>query len=194
MTEEFLGDRKRVLEEEFFRKQEKALLERMRATQARQTKTQALAEASGIRDAAVLERLVDLGIEPDALLALGLVPLVEVAWADGDLDAREREAILAVLPTAGVRPDSPAHALVQGWLSARPPAAMREAWVAYTSGLSARLSPGERESLQTTVMQRARAVAEAAGGFLGLGSRVSRAEEERLRELARAFEGTSPTE
>jgi len=187
MTEEFLGERKRVLEEEFFRKQDKVLLERMRTALARQTRTQALAEASGIQDAAILDRLVDLGIEADTLLALGLIPLVEVAWADGDLDAREREAVLSGLAATGVGPGNPAYALVESWLSARPPAAMREAWAAYTSALCARLSPGERGSLRATVLGRARAVAEAAGGFLGLGSRVSRAEEETLRALERAF-------
>jgi len=32
-----------------------------------------------------------------------------------------------------------------------------------------------------------RTVAEAAGGFLGLGKRVSRAEEEQIQKLAQAF-------
>lgn len=187
MTEEFLGERKRVLEEEFFRKRERALLERMRAEQARQTRRQALAEASGLTDDAVLDHLVELGIEPDTLLALRLVPLVEVAWADGHLDERERRAILEALAAAGLAPGSPARTLVEGWLTEPPPPALWEAWAAYTRALCARLAPGERQRLRTTVLDQARAVARAAGGFLGLG-RISPEEEERLRAIEQAFE------
>jgi hypothetical protein len=39
------------------------------------------------------------------------------------------------------------------------------------------------------VLDRARAVATAAGGFLGLGAKISPAEEEVLRTLERAFVG-----
>src|SRR5919198_1576509 len=111
MAEEFLHDRKRALENEFFHKREKALIERMRTEQARQTARQALATASGLTDPAVLDRLVGLGIEPDTLLALRLVPLVAVAWADGKLDDRERRAVLAGLEAAGITAGSAAYAL-----------------------------------------------------------------------------------
>ncbi len=188
MAEDFLSDRKRALEEEFFRQQQRALVERLRTERARQTAKQALAEASGLADDAALSHLVDLGIQPDTLLALRLVPLVEVAWADGHLDERERRAILAGLERSGVAPGSAAYALVEGWLSSPPPAAMREAWTAYTSGLCAQLAPAERANLRATVMGQARAVAQAAGGFLGLGT-VSATEEEMLRRLERAFAG-----
>jgi hypothetical protein len=50
------------------------------------------------------------------------------------------------------------------------------------------LDPQARQRLRDEVMGRARAVAEAAGGFLGLGRKVSAAEEAVLRELAQAFD------
>ena len=37
MAEEFLGDRRRVLEEEFFRKQKQAVLNQLRTAQAQQS-------------------------------------------------------------------------------------------------------------------------------------------------------------
>jgi hypothetical protein len=181
-----MGDRKRALEEEFFRQRERALLERLRGEHARQTARQALASASGISDDVVLTRLVELGIEPDTLLALRLVPLIEVAWADGRLDDRERQAVLSGLETAGLKPGSAAYAIVQGWLASPPPASVLDAWTSYTSALCARLAPGERANLRASVMGQARAVAEAAGGFLGVG-RISQAEEEMLRRLEQAF-------
>jgi len=188
MAEAFLGDRKRALEEEFFRKREQALLARLEAERAHRTAKQALAEASGLTDEAVLDHLVSLGIEPDAFMALRLVPLVEVAWADGHLDARERQAVLSALAAAGLPPGSLGYALVDGWLASPPPPSMLEAWSAYTRGLCGQLSPAERQSLRSAVIGQARVVAEAAGGILGLG-KVSAAEVEMLARLERAFAG-----
>lgn len=183
---EFLDDRKRALEEQFFQKREQAALQKLAAERARQTAKQALTAASGLKDDAVLDHLLRLGIEPDTLLALGLVPLVEVAWADGHLDDRERQAILSALEQAGIARESAPHALVQSWLAAPPAPAMLGAWAAYAAGLCGQLSEAERANLRTAVMGRARAVAEAAGGFLGL-AKVSAAEQEMLRRLDRAF-------
>jgi len=189
MAEEFLGDRRRALEEEFFRKQENALLNQLRATQAQESAQEALAAATGVRDSTVLHKLSTLGITSDTLLALGLIPLVAIAWADGALDDKERHAIIANLGVAGIVADSPAGQLVQSWLSNPPPASMLEAWSTYTSALAAELSPTERNNLRDSVLGRARAVAEAAGGFLGFGNRVSKAEEELLQKLAGVFGG-----
>jgi hypothetical protein len=189
MVEEFLGERKRALEEEFFRRQERSLLERMRAEHATQTARQALSQASGLKDTAVLDRLIRLGVQADTLVALGLVPLVEVAWADGTLDARERQAVVAALGTAGIALDSPAGQLIQGWLASKPPASLLEAWRVYVAGLCAQLSAADRANLRDSVLDRARTVAAAAGGFLGLGAKISPAEEERLRMLEGAFTG-----
>jgi hypothetical protein len=146
-----------------------------------------LAAATGIRDTTVLHKLSTLGITSDTLLALGLVPLIAVAWADGDLDDKERRAIVASLDAAGIVAHSPAGQLVQSWLSHPPPASMLEAWSSYTSALAAELSPTERNNLRESVLGRARAVAEAAGGFLGFGNRLSQAEAELLQKLAKGF-------
>jgi hypothetical protein len=189
MAEEFLGERKRFLEEEFFKKQEKALLERMHAAQTQQTRRDALAHAAGVTDAAVLDKLLALGIDANTLLAMRLVPVVVVAWADGALDTRERQAITASLESVGMAPDSPAAQMVTNWLQSPPPPALLDAWQAYIAGLCAQLSATERESLRTSVLGQARAVAEAAGGFLGFGSKVSQAEEAMLQTLDRAFAG-----
>jgi hypothetical protein len=187
MAEEFLSDRKRALEEAFFRKQENALLNQLRAEQAKESTQEELAAATGIQDSTVLHTLSTLGITSDTFLALGLVPLVAVAWADGALDDKERRAIVAGLDAAGIVANSPAGQLVQGWLSHPPPASMLEAWSSYTSALAAELSPTERNNLRDSVLGRARAVAEAAGGILGFGNRVSPAEAELLQKLAKVF-------
>ena len=61
MREEFLGDRRKALEEEFFAKQNQRLLRQLRETRAAQATHEALAAASGITDAAVLAHLAAVG-------------------------------------------------------------------------------------------------------------------------------------
>jgi hypothetical protein len=135
----------------------------------------------------VLDKLLALGIDADTLLAMRLVPVVAVAWADGALDNKERQAITASLESVGMAPDSPATQMVTSWLQSPPPPALFDAWQAYISSLCVQLSAMERESLRTSVLGQARAVAESAGGFIGFGSKVSQAEETMLQTLAGAF-------
>ena len=181
-----LGDRKKALEEQFFARQERELRERVRRQAADRERREALAEASGVQDPAVLDRLVALGIEPETVTALGLVPLVQVAWADRTLHDREREAVLRAAESSGVGPDHPARGVLEGWLRERPGRELLGAWKGYAGALAESLEPAERDALRREILDRARNVAEAAGGFLGLG-KVSDAEQAVLDDLAGAF-------
>ncbi len=78
MADDFLGDRKKALEESFFAKENERLLENLRAEKAKLAAKEALAEASQIRDESVLDSLVELGIGPDTWTALSLIPLEEI--------------------------------------------------------------------------------------------------------------------
>lgn len=188
MADEFLGNRKKALEESFFAKEHARLLERMKAEKKRKTAVEELADISGIDDEAVLVKLAALDIEADTWAAISLVPLVEVAWADGKIDEKERRAVLSAAEANGISPGSPSHDLLDSWLAHRPDARLLEVWGEYIVGLCANLGPGDKAAVKKNVVGRARAVAEAAGGFLGLGSKVSTEEEVILTELEKAFE------
>jgi hypothetical protein len=186
MSDEFLGDRKKALEASFFARENARLLERMRSERRKHDAVDAIAAISRIDDRAILEKLVDLGIGPDTWAALSLVPLVEVAWASGRIEDKERHAILAAAADNGIAPGSSSYALLQNWLETRPSADLLAAWGAYAVELSARLSPQERTALRAELVERARHIAEATGGFLGLGS-VSEAEKQVIAELEKPF-------
>jgi hypothetical protein len=187
MSEDILGERRRALEEEFFAKHNQQLLRQFRETTAAQTKKEALAAASGITDAAVLEQLAAVDLSSETLAALSLVPLVEVAWADGRLDAKERSALLAAAEQAGLSKDSASYQLLEEWFRERPSPKLLAVWKAYVAALSQTLNTQAQEALKQDLLGRARVVAEAAGGFLGLGKRISSAEQAVLTELEQAF-------
>ena len=189
MSDETLGDRRKALEEAFFAKQNAKLLEKMRAETEAASARDTLAKISGIESDAVLDKLQQLGIEADAWAAMSLVPLVEVAWADGTVDDSERQAVLSAAEASGITSESPSHALLASWLDERQDGSLLEVWEAFITGLSAALSPADREALKTQVMGRARDVADATGGFLGLGNKTSATEQAVLTRLAKSFEG-----
>jgi hypothetical protein len=188
MADEFLGDRKKALEESFFAKENARLLERMKAEKESKASGEGLAEISGIRDEALLDKLVELNIEIDTWAAVSLVPLVEVAWADGKIDERERRAVLSAAETSGLVPGSPSYELLESWLARRPDARLLAVWGEYIVDLCANLGSDEKAAVKEKLIGRAREVALAAGGFLGLGSKISSEEEVILAELEKAFE------
>ena len=182
MDKNAFEERRRALEEAFFTKQDERLLTRLREKATRE----ALSQASGITDDAVLDRLLAAGVNPSTLTALSLVPLVFVAWADHPMNERERKAVLAAAGEIGIDEGSDGYHLIEQWLAARPPAALFEAWKQSARATVAHLDAAAGAELRATVMRRARRVAEATGGFLGIGS-VSAVESETLAAIDEAL-------
>ena len=187
MSDELFDDRRRALEEAFFQKYNEELLDRLKAEEKRKSAKQGLADATGITDDAVLTRLVELGFDASTLLAFGLVPAVEVAWADGVVDAAERDQILNHLAASSFPAGSPAYEMIASWLSRRPPSALFDAWVAYTRALCKALAPADREWLASRIIRSSDEVAKASGGVLGLVLKKSSAEAAVLRKIEAAF-------
>ena len=193
MSHDFLGDRRKALEDAFFAKQEQKLVDALRAERERNQAIQQLADAApNIDDRDLLGRLVDLGIDAKSWTALALVPLIEVAWADGQVQPREREAILAAAAEHGLRPTSPGHALLRTFLTDRPDAAVFANWGAYVTELAAVLTAEERDDMRERLVESARKVAAAAGGILGIGG-ISDAEQRVIALLERPFNDLTAT-
>jgi len=184
---EILRDRGKSLEDEFFRREDQRLIQKLEQIRAAQTNRDALAKAAGIRNLDVVEKLLQLGVKAETVAALALVPLVEVAWADGELDRRERGAILDRARESGLAAGSAEHALLEAWLDRRPDPKLLTAWTHLVRGVSEQLGREESARLKANLLDRARAVATASGGVLGMGSKVSRAEAAILLQLEGAF-------
>jgi hypothetical protein len=188
MSDEFLGDRKKALEEQFFAKENERLKEKIRAQLQQHALRQALAQASGIEDDAVLDTLISAGVKPETWAAIELIPMIEVAWADGTLEKKERAAILAAAAECKVLPGTPPYELLESFLARRPDAKLLKAWGEYVVIVLGRLDAGGRNELREKILGRAKRIASVAGGMLGLGNKISPDEQRVLDELARAFE------
>jgi len=187
MTKEFLRDRERALEDVFFAQQDEALLRRLKEADEKKSKKEALAAASGVTDDTVLEKLVAFGMDASTLAALTLAPLVLVAWADGEVDARERAAVLSAASEVGVEESGQGRKLLERWLANRPPPHLITAWTDYIRAISPRLDEAAKRQLKADLLDRAHKVAGAAGGILGVGSKTSSVEKEMLARLEKAF-------
>lgn len=171
------------LEDAFFARQDAELLEKLRQQARLKERRDALREVAPRADDALIDRMMELGIGPEVVLALTLVPLTLVAWADGAIDAKERAVLLRAAEERGITPGSPAREMFERWLDRKPGPQLVETWKRYIRAIWADFDESEHLKMRTALIGMARDVAEAAGGFLGLGSKVSPAERAVLKDL-----------
>ena len=133
-----------------------------------------------VTDVEVAERIEALGFGGAAARVFDLLPLVHVAWADGQIQRKEREAIFRILRARGIGPeDRPAQAIA-ALLEERPsPEFMDEALALCREVVRVRGQASAR-----TVLELCDQVARAAGGLLGIRSAVSPEERAALVEIA----------
>lgn len=179
---------RRALEEEFFARLNFELKQKLLADMSRLEAIKELSLASGITNEKVLGILLDAQITPGTLQALSLVPLVRVAWADGHLDAKEQEAILKAASAQGINPAHPGHDALRSWLTEAPSDTLFNTWRNYVRELGMTMGKDAFAKVRAEIMQRCLCVAEAAGGFLGLGNKISANEREQLDLIDEAFE------
>ena len=113
MSGEGFEKRRKAFEEDFFQKQSQKLVDKLRETLHQKQTREELEQISGIHDAGVLDTLMAMHVAKDTFAAFALYPLVEVAWADGQVDEKERKAFLMAVAEHGLAPGSPAHAALE---------------------------------------------------------------------------------
>jgi uncharacterized tellurite resistance protein B-like protein len=141
-----------------------------------------LAETVGTDDREVLDRLTMLGFTPDSARVLDVLPLVHVAWADGKIQAAERNAVLAVLETRKIPPASDAWLLIEALLETRP----SETYLAQSLQLLKLLGHSAGADPRT-IVELCTVVAEASGALFGIGAKVTQAERELIARIAAAL-------
>ena len=112
--------------------------------------------------------------------------LAAVAWADGSVDAKERDLILSRTEKAGIAPGTAVYELLRSWLDRKPESNLLAAWSEMVQGMREHMPPQEFESLRKEFIERAHKVARASGGVLGIGA-TSGAEQDAIARLEAAF-------
>ncbi len=187
MSHDALEDRRKALEEQFFKDHNDALVKKLKDEADKQHSREELQKLTGIGNDQVLDALAALKLGGAATLVMSLYPIIAVAWADGKIDPKERQVILDLSATIGLKAGTDAHGYLTKWLDEKPELHWHELWTDYVKALVEKMKADDKALLKATVLGRARVVAETSGGFLGLAWRVSDAEQRTLDKLEAAF-------
>ena len=176
MADDKLKDRERAEEEVWANRKNAELLEKLRKKDKLEAIGTVLAKKLRTDDPALLQRVVDLGVTLDTGPAFLLAPLVQVAWAGGEVTEQERETVLKLAAQRGLETGTPAHAQLVEWLRTRPTDALFDAAIDVIKAGFSVLPPTERQERVDMLAKACRQVAEASGDVwkrLGLSSGVS---------------------
>lgn len=135
-------------------------------------------------DEDVANEAMELGFDRATARVLHLVPLIQIAWADGTIQSDEREAVLQAAHDHGVQRGSAAYEFLELLLEQRP----SDLFFERTNRVIAHVLANDVEGREADdLLTRARSVARSAGGVFGFGS-VSKEEQKLIDELAIMFD------
>jgi hypothetical protein len=180
---DFLDDRRRASEDDYFRRKDKELVEKMRQAAADAKATSELSAKTGLQDPALVAELRELGFTIDTVSVLPLVPIVEMAWAEGGITLAERQLLVKLARDRGIAEGSPADQLVADWMAHRPSA---ETFTRATRLIRAMLDAGGEPAGAMSaddLIRYCESIASASGGILGIG-KVSAEERATLAKIA----------
>lgn len=184
------AERGRALEEEYFRKKDRELVEKMRKAAAADQARGELSKQTGISDPAVLTELQELGFSGDTVILLPLMPVLELAWAEGGITAAERQLLVSLARSRGIAVDSAADRQLTAWMAERPaPEVFTKASRLITALLDSG-APAAKGLTADQVVKYAEQIASASGGLLGLPIRaISMEERDLLTRIAGDLKG-----
>lgn len=173
-------------EERYFQERDEemraALREKLEAQANAMAGQEKMAASVGVTDEQIVAEIEALGFDADTAPVLHLMPLVAVAWADGEVQDEEREVILEAADNHGIEPGSPAGNMLASLLEKRPADVVLEQVLTVLQHMLA--AKGMKPD---SVLKACEDVAGAAGGFFGFGSKVSGDEEAVIKKISKSF-------
>jgi len=185
-------ERGRALEEEYFHRKERELIEKMRQKAAADAARDALGATTGVADTQLLQDLHELGYTPETLSLLHVVPLVQMAWAEGHVSMRERDLIIEAARARGIESGSDADRMLAGWLATRPSDELFTTTLRAISAMLQSRPDAEREASRKDLVSYLSSIASASGGVLGWGA-VSDEERAVLARVTQELEKAHPS-
>jgi hypothetical protein len=176
------ADRGRSLEEEYFHRKERELIDKMRVRAAADEQRRRLGEMAGVADEEVLSDLQALGYTPETVMMLYLVPVIQIAWAEGGVSQKERDLIVKAARSRGITEGTPCDQQLNLWLSTRPSDEMFEKSLRAIRTLLQAQTADARDASEKDLLSLATAIASASGGIVGFGA-VSAEERQLLSHI-----------
>lgn len=161
------AERGRTLEEDYFRRKEKEVIEKMRRKAEADAERKRLGEQAGVADEDVLSDLQELGYTPETVMLLHLVPLIQTAWAEGGVTQKERDLVVKAARTRGIAAGSAADEQLNRWLAQRPSDDLFEKTLRAIRTILQAQSPEARTASERDLLALATAIASASGGIVG---------------------------
>ena len=181
-----IAERGRSLEDDYFRKKDRELIEKLqKAAAAEQTRAD-LGRATGLNDSALTQELLDLGFTPETVSLVPLMPILQMAWAEGGITPAERDLIVRFARSRSIDAGSAADQQLTSWMANRP---SEDVFVRAGRLIRAMLDSGGAAGLNPDdLVAYCESIASASGGVFGIG-RISAEERTLLSNIAAALKG-----
>ena len=185
VDKDIIHERGRSLEDDYFRKKDKELVEKLqRAAEADRARAD-ISKATGLSDP-LADELLALGFTAETVSLLPIVPVVQMAWAEGGVDAAERGLIVKFARARGIAEGSAADTQLSAWMSARP---SEDVFAKAGRLIRAMLDSGGASGLNADdLVAYCESIASASGGVFGIG-KISGDERKLLSQIASDLKG-----
>jgi len=185
------AERGRALEEEYFRQKDRDLVEKMRQAAAAEEARREMGRKTGLVDAELLHELQELGFTPGTVSLLPLVPLLQVAWAEGGITSTERELLVQLARSRGIEEGSAADRQLVSWMTSRPAPTVFARAGRLINAMLATVTAGAGSLSADDLVKQCEAIAGASGGMFGMG-RISAEERDLLSTIAADLKARRP--
>ncbi len=165
---------------------ELASIQELRQTICREQNLQRLREITGVTEEVLLDRLLEAGFHEKNIFALTWLPIALTAWASDGVSNDESEAARLVNLCSVLTGNPESAELFQHWLTVKPSEKLSRLWEDYVRCRIASGSDPTHEQTGQAILFMASKVAQASGGFMGLGQ-ISVAERQVLDRIRAAY-------
>lgn len=182
-NKDMFSERERGMESEYFHKKEQELIQKMRRRGALEEDRKQMAEEIGVADEEVLEALQELGYSAATIKLLPILPLVQVAWAEGGVSDKERELILEIAKSRGIEGGGADYEQLIRWLDNQPSQEVYDNTLQALKYLTEAIPDDLREMSRQSLVEYCTQIAEVSGGILGF-RKVSEEERQLIGRIA----------
>lgn len=179
------------------RKKEIVFSERRRRRTALEGERQHMAQVIGVADEEILRDIQEFGFTCETVKLLFLVPIVQVAWAEGKVTNRERRLIFAAAREQDIEENSLAYQKLADWLIERPAEEFFDESLQLIRMILQTLPREKQQESKINLFSHCTEVAAASGGtagFLGGGYRICEEERAAIQHVAVELNRTNEQE